>query len=74
MFLGAFTAEGDVLWIFLGGGGFNPRVRVLLPSMISTKMEIDVISFFLDPEEKSAPYSLDNVTIQIRDGNPGFHS
>ncbi len=70
-FLGAFTLDGEFLWSD-GGGGAQP----LRPCSVSIH-DIDgdgrseVICFFHRPDGNTARESLEDVTVQIRDGATG---
>lgn len=70
-FLGAFTLDGEILWSD-GGGGAQP----LRPCSVSIH-DIDgdgrseVICFFHRPDGNTSRESLEDVTVQIRDGATG---
>lgn len=70
-FIGAFSAEGKVLWK-VGEGGTQPsRPGPVAIFDIDHDGETEVICFFVDPTKKSAPDSTGNVLIQIRNGQSG---
>ncbi len=70
-FLGAFTADGEVLWR-VGEGGVQPsRPGPVAICNIDGDGRDEVICFFLDPSVEADPDSMANVVIQIRDGATG---
>ena len=70
-FLGAFNADGEVLWR-VGEGGVQPsRPGPVAVCDIDSDGRDEVICFFLDPAVEADPDSMANVVVQIRDGANG---
>ena len=70
-FLGAFTADGEVLWQ-VGEGGVQPsRPGPVAICDIDGDGAEEIICFFLDPAVEADPDSMANVVVQIRDGKTG---
>ena len=70
-FLGAFTADGEVLWR-VGEGGVQPsRPGPVAIYDIDGDGAEEVICFFFDSAVEADPDSMANVVVQIRDGATG---
>ena len=70
-FLGAFTADGEVLWR-VGEGGVQPsRPGPVAIYDIDGDGAEEIICFFFDPAVEADPDSMANVVVQIRDGATG---
>jgi hypothetical protein len=70
-FLGAFTQDGDVLWT-KGEGGFQPnRPGPVVIHDIDADGNTEVITLFMNDPDLADPYSMNNVTIQILNGETG---
>jgi len=70
-FIGAFTIDGEVLWQ-TGAGGVQPyRPGPVAIHDIDNDGESEVICFFTVDSLDHNPFSLQGISIQIRDGKTG---
>ena len=70
-FMGAFTADGRVLWS-AGSGGMQPcRPGPVAVHDIDGDGRAEIITFFVDSGRGAAPDSMADVTVRILDGGTG---
>lgn len=70
-FMGAFTAEGKVLWK-KGEGGFQPnRPGPVAIHDINADGKTEVITLFAEKPESAEPHSMKNISVQILNGKTG---
>ncbi len=70
-FIGAFTQAGDTLW-HKGKGGLQPnRPGPVAIHDIDNDGKTEVITFFVEDEEKVTPHRMKHMHVQILDGATG---
>lgn len=70
-FLGAFTQNGDVLWTNGEGGSQPNRPGPVAIHDIDADGRNEVISLFIENPNEADPHSMNNVSIQILNGETG---